>query len=234
MPKQSRLGDDALIYQPRKEQTEREKLREMSFKDKLSYIWEYYKLYIIGGIAGIALIIYIIYTALTPSSIPQFYAALLDNTIDPAILEEYREGFSEYLELDPKRESVELNSSFYLNSKDQFSIGMSEVLSTLLAAREIDVIIAPESTFSNYAFYGYMDNLSEQLPTDIYSDLTEYFYISDTEEDKEKNVYGIYLTEAELFKNNADNSEPYILGIIPNAKHKGNAVEFIRYLFMKN
>ena len=80
---------------------------------------------------------------------------------------------------------------------------------------------------------GYMDKLSDQLPTDIYSSLTDYVYVSATEEDAEKNVYGIYLTETKLFQENANNTDPYILGIIVNSGHKVNAVEFIRTLFSK-
>jgi ABC-type molybdate transport system substrate-binding protein len=76
-----------------------------------------------------------------------------------------------------------------------------------------------------------MDKLSDQLPTDVYSSLTDNFYISDLEEDKQKSVYGVYLTDTKLFKENANNEDPYVLGIIANSKHKANTVEFIRFLF---
>jgi hypothetical protein len=234
MPKQTKLGDDAQIYQPMKVQTEKEKLREMkTLKEKLSYLWEYYKLYAIGAVAVIALIIYIVYVILHPNPADRFYAAIIDNTIDEAIWEEYEADFAEHLELDLEKESIELNPSYYFSGDATYSANMQQAFSTYLGAGEIDVIIAPESTFHNYAYYGTCDKLSEQLPTDVYSSLTDYFYITDTEEDAQKGVYGIYLTDTTLFKDNADNTEPYILGIVPNAKNKENAVEFIRYLFSK-
>ena len=108
---------------------------------------------------------------------------------------------------------------------------MKQALTTFVAAAEVDVIIAPESEFESYAKLGFFDKLSDQLPTDLYSLLTDYFYISQLQEDPEKSVYGIYLSDTDLFKENANNTDPYIIGIVGNSKHKQNSIEFIRYLF---
>ena len=54
MPKQTRLDDNAAIYQPRKEKSEKEKLRELPWSKKFEYMWEYYKVHalIIVAIVG--------------------------------------------------------------------------------------------------------------------------------------------------------------------------------------
>lgn len=228
MPKQSKLDEQAVIYQPRKELTEKEKLSEMNFKEKLSYLWEYYKVHALVTVGAIALIIYIIYEIVTPDVKPQFYAAIINSLVDKQTLENYGLEFSEYLKLDPETEEVQLNDTFYLDSGDY---NVTTILTTYLAAGEIDVIIAPESEFEHYATTGYMAKLSDELPTDVYSALTDYFYITDTEEDAKHNAYGIYLTDTDLFKGLEYNSEPYILGIVPNYSHEENTIDFIRYLF---
>jgi hypothetical protein len=233
MTKQTKLDDQAIIYQPRSEQTEKEKLKDMSFKKKLAYLWEYYKIHAIIVIIVISLIYYIINNILTPDVSPQFNAAVINNSIPEDVWEEYKVDFGEYLQIDPERESIEFNTSFYFNNDSEFTMNMQQVLTTYIAAEEIDVLIAPESELHKYAYYGYMAKLSDALPTDVYSSLTDNFYITDLEDDAEKNVYGIYLSDTTLFKNNTNPEDPYILGIIVNYPHTDNTVEFIRYLFQE-
>jgi hypothetical protein len=233
MSKQTKLDDQAIIYQPRTEQTEKEKLKDMSFKKKLAYLWEYYKIHAIIAIAVISLIYYFINNILTPDVSPQFNAAVINNSIPEDVWEEYKADFGEYLQIDPERESIEFNTSFYLNNSSELSMNMQQVLTTYIAAEEIDVMIAPESEFQKYSYYGYMAKLSDALPTDVYSSLTDNFFITDLEDDPEKNVYGIYLSDTTLFQNNTNPEDPYILGIIVNHPHSDNTVEFIRYLFQE-
>ena len=231
MSKQTRLTEDAAIYQPRQEQTEKQKLRDMPNNEKLSYLWEYYKIHALATVAAVGILIYIIHSIVTPNVETKFYAAIIDNTISNEVWDQYQTEFSNYLKLDPKYENVELNYSFYLNSNDQYATSMQQALSTYVAANEIDVIIAPESAFQSYAYYGFLGKLSDELPTDVYSTLTDQMYLSTTEDDADKAVYGIYLTDTKLFKENAVNTDPYVLGIVVNSKNKENAIEFLKKLY---
>ncbi len=231
MPKQSRLDDDAFIYQPRKEQTEKEKLREMVFKDKVTYIWEYYKFHIIGVAAMIALIAYFIYGLLNPTIQPQFYAAIINNRVSDDVLDNAASEFADRLDLNLKRENIEFNTTFYYELNGQYTFTMQQALTTYISAKEIDVVIAPETYFQKYAYYDTFAKLSDELPTDIYSSLTDQFYLTDTEEDATQSDYGIYLSDTKLFKDVTDETDPYVLGIVINAPHIENTVEFVRYLF---
>ncbi len=231
MPKQSKLDEQAVIYQPREKQTEKEKLKEMNFRGKISYLWEYYKIHAFVIVAVIALISYIIYKFVTPDVKTQFYAAIIDSAVNREVLEEYKQEFSDYLQLDPELESVELNDSFYLSSDGEYTSNLTQILSTYIAAGEVDVIIAPESAFNNYAYYGYTAKLSDELPTNVYSSLTDYFYLTETEDDPNHNAYGIYLTDSNLFGGLEYNSEPYVLGIVANYPNEENTIDFIRFLF---
>ncbi len=228
MPKQTRLGDTAEIYQPRKRQSEKEKLSEMPMKKKLAYLWYYYKIHALVIILTVAIISYFIYTVVTPKTDIRLNAVFLQNAIDDKVLEDYRLQLSDYLKVDKsKKQDIEFNTNFY-------DVGQALApLNAFVAARELDVMIVPESEFENFAKNGFFDKLSEQLPTDLYSLMTNRFYITSQTDDTEKNAYGIYLTDTDLYKNNSVSTEPYVLGIVANSKHKDNAVEFIRYLFQQ-
>ena len=234
MAKKSILDDNSELYKIQKKKTEKEKLRDLTPKGKVTYLWEYYRIQAFGVILAIAIIIYIAYQIATPNIDTQFYAAIINNTIDSEILEEIRNDFSESLQLDPETETITFNTSLYLGNSVDYNASNAtsrQVLTTYVAAQEVDVIIAPESEFKTYAYNGYFDRISSQLPTDLYTKLSDHFYFSDMEDDPEKNVYGIYLTDTELYSNNAVNTDPYIIGIIANGEHKDNSIEFIRYLF---
>jgi len=229
MPKHSTLGDNAEIYQPRKKQTEKEKLHDLPFKKKATYLWEYYRTHAFIFIAVIALTSYIIYTIVTPKVETKFYAAIINSAIDTQVLTDYGADFSKHLQLDPKKEEIILNSSFYFSGEADFNL--RQALATFIATSEVDVIIAPESEFASFAANGFMNKLSDQLPTDLYASMTDRFYFSDVVEDPESNAYGIYLSDCGLFKDYTNIKDPYILGILVNAPNKNNTIEFIRYLF---
>ena len=233
MPKQTKLSDSAEIYQQRVEQSEKEKLRDMSFQEKIGYLWEYYRLHALFTIIAIAIVAYAVYEIVTPEIETRLYAAVIDNPVEPTVLEEYTAQFTEHLQLDPEKEKVVINPQFYFAADGEYAMSMRQVLVTYVAAQDVDIIIAPKSEFESYSYYGYMHSLSDLLPTDLYSKLSDYFYIGTQEDNPDEKVYGIYLTEAALFKNNERVSEdnPYILGVIGNSRRTENSVELIRYLF---
>lgn len=233
MPKQTRLPEDASIYQPRQELTEKEKLKQMSHKGRIAYLWEYYRLHAFITLLVIGFVVYVIYNIVTPKVETELYAAIINNTIDDEIWEQYQTEVSEYLKLDPQKEDAILNRSFYFSGDSEYAMNMQTALVTYVSAGQVDIMIAPESQFKEYTYSGFNDKLYDDLPTDLYSQLTDDLYVTSTEEDPEENAYGIYLTNTELFSKNADNSDPYILGIIANSGHKENAIEFIRMLFQQ-
>lgn len=231
MPKQTRLDDDASIYQPRKVQTEKEKLKEMSFRKKIEYLGEYYKFHALVAVVIIAAGIYIINTILNPASSTQFYAAIINSSADENTMKKYNLDFAKYLDLDTAKQNVDLNTTYYLGSQDSYSMNLREALLTRISAKEVDVIIAPESEFYQYAYAGGFVKLSGLLPTDIYSSLADNLYLTHTEDDNEQSAYGIYLSGTEFNKIISKNSEPYIIGILANSRHMNHSIEFVRYLF---
>ncbi len=232
MPKQSRMDDSSIIYQDRVELSEKEKLRSMSFSAKLSYLWEYYKIHAFVIIGVVGLIAYFIYELVTPNVNPVFYAAVLNSPLDEDSKNEFLTEYSDYLKLDPAHEEVIINTQFYFSTAEgsPFS-NMQQVLDTYIANSEVDVIIAPESDFIKYAQIGYFQKLSNELPTDIYSSLTDEFFITSTEDEAAESAYGIYLTSSDLFKDLSYQGQPYVLGILSNSKHEEDTIEFIDYIF---
>ena len=105
MPKKTRLDDDAAIYQQRDNRTEKVKLRDMPWDKRISHLWEYYKYHAILTIVFVAFVSYTIYSFVKPKVEIKLYTAIINNTIQPQIWDDYQSTLIEHLDLNPKTES---------------------------------------------------------------------------------------------------------------------------------
>jgi hypothetical protein len=227
------LDDSSEIYQPREIKSEKQKLKEMSFHEKLEYINAYYKYKLLATIIILGIIISLFYTILTPKDETVFNAAILNQYLDSQKKDELITDFSKYLDISEKQNIV-FDDSFYMsdnNSPITASSTALEKLQTYVYTNQLDVIIADESVFKDFANWGYFDNLNDRLPTDLYSKLTEQLFISTTQDDSEEKAYGIYLTDNKVIRDLGILAEKPVIGIVANSKYKNNSISFLRYIF---
>lgn len=228
------LDDTAEIYKRRAQKSEKQKFSEMSFKEKVTYFNNYYRITTIVIIGVIAAAAYIIYSIVTPKPETVLYAAVINSVIDDQAAASLQTDFGNKLGIDPNTQEIMIDSSFLLgtdNNMSEYTMSAQQKLGTYLYAGQIDVIIAPESVIANYAHMGSLSKLTEELPTSLISTLTDSFYFSDTEDDSTSSAYGIYLDNAKIYNNKGVLMDKPVIGIVVNSKYKQNAVELIKYLF---
>lgn len=232
--KETRLNEAADIYRQRNKLTEKQKMSEMTTKQKITYFNDYYRNKLIAGFLLGGLVIYLLITIFSPKDDTVFYAAIVNDVLDAEKLTTMQNDFASYLEMDSKKEQIMLDNSFYLSndgSMDSNTMASEQRFVTYLSATQIDVIITDETRFKKYVDMGYMESLSDRLPTDLYSDLSDSFYIASTEDDTTEKAYGIYLEESTAYKDLGSVIQKPVIGIVLNSKYKDNSVEFIKYLF---
>jgi hypothetical protein len=227
------LDDSAEIFKPRQEQTEKQKMSEMTFKEKVTYFNNYYRTTVIIAILAIAITGYFIYSIASPKPETILYAAIINSNIDPETAAVMQDDFGKRIDIDSKTQEVMFDVSFYLSNENasEYSLSSEQKLGTYLFAGQIDVMIAPESVFANYVKLGSFSKLSDELPTDLLTELTDSFYYSDTKDDPVTGAYGIHLDGAKIYNEKGELVDKPVLGIITNSKFKQNGVEFIKYLF---
>lgn len=227
------LDDSAEIYKQREEKTEKQKLNEMAFKEKIVYFNSYYRLKVIIIAAILIFVGYLAYSILAPTPDTVLYAAVVNNILDDTKITDLQNGFADHLGIDKKKQEIMVDASFNLgtdNDTSQYTIGNQQKLMTYFYASQIDIMIAPESIFKSYAASGTFSKLSDQLPSDLCNTLTDSFYYSTTTDDSNSSAYGIYLDHASIYDNSGKLIDKPIIGIVVNSKYKSNAVEFIRYI----
>lgn len=232
--KETTLEDDAAIYKPRVEKTEKQKLSEMTLKEKFDYLKTYYLAKTIIVLIAIGLISYLAYSMLAPKNETVLYAAIINYTLTEEKAASLQDDFTKYLNLNEKENNVLLDASFYLGTDDditQYTMSSNQKLSTYIFAGEIDVIIAPESVMNTYASVGYLSKLTDILPTDVNNALKDSMYYSTTTEDPANSPYGVYIDGSDIYEQIGDSTDRPVLAVLANSSYKDNAVSFIRYIF---
>lgn len=241
--KQTTLDDSASIYQKREKKSERQKFSEMNtFSEKVKYFKMYYLKSVLAAILIIGVVVSIIYTMVAPKDQYVLRVAFVDYPFTEIVTKPMEEEFLAESGLTlGDREVIDFDGTTYSLSSD-YDYSASATLATHIMAGELDVFIAPESTFRSYAFNGTIGSLTELLPSDVYSALTDSFlYQQIKQEDEdiseasgEEYVLGIYLDETpfwEKYGSYSNSTERPVVGIVINSKHKENAITFLRYLF---
>jgi hypothetical protein len=231
MAKETRLNDSAEIYSKRTQQTEKQKLREMSFSQKVQYFKDYYFKILLGSIVTIGFVTWILVTVLMPKKETILNAAVINDTWNAEKETTFINDLNKFFAINPKKQNIQFDTSYYITDKNPASMSTEEKLVTYIMANQIDVIITDEATFKKYAYNGYFSDLADQLPTNVYSKLSDYFYTSNTQSDKEQSAYGIYLDDSERFKELGSILKKPVIGIVANSKYRENGVKLIQYLY---
>jgi len=157
---------DTPVNAPFKEKVRLEivKLREMSFKEKLEHIWEYYKFYLIG----LVIILVIIGSLINAWFInPRPKTALFLSWNTGFVLYEQLDELSESLtiRLVDEKENEVVTATQMLTSTDDPTINMAsqQRMIAMVAAGEIDVFIIDSTMLVEYASNGLIAPMESML-----------------------------------------------------------------------
>lgn len=141
--------------------------KALSGKAKIQYIWDYYKLHILGVIVAVIFVVYLIYSHVTYRE--PLLNAIMINCNDP--LSADAGGFDEFLTeygYDPDEFPVSLSSSFQF-SDGEYSLSYSDAqaLTLMIAAGGQDLFFGTGDVYLDYAQQGALIDLSSVLSEDL-------------------------------------------------------------------
>lgn len=211
--------------------TEREKLKTMNFKDKIWYIWSYYKWFF----AGAAIVCFLISSIGQAAYRMTFQTALhivaingKENT--ETHMQEAAEDFHIWLGLGKKdRVTTETLFMHYEDAPNEYTLANMTKLSTLAAAQELDVVIGDAETFDYYAPLGAFQNLSQTLPPDILESVKERLFYA-VNENGETCACAIDISGTPFAEKNELSQKPALLGIMNSSQRSETALALIQYI----
>lgn len=174
-------------------------LQNGTTKQKISYIWEYYKWHIIVPILAIIAITSYIVTLVTRPAIILNGVMLNIHNIESADTNEILlTDFYKEQEVDTKEEEITLNTNLYYSLDNPSSnYESSQVLMAWLAAGQLDFITGDAVSLTDLAYKEYFTDLRDYLTEEQFAKYEPYFLYMD---------YDVYKKRSELMKNIDDAS----------------------------
>jgi hypothetical protein len=206
------------------------KLKDMPSNQRLSYIWDYYKIHIFSIIILILFISSFIYTQITKKN-EFFQITYIGNYISSNTLSAVSNDLNkEILSNDPKN-IINLDTIFITNDNIKGNSNVANKLSTEIATGEIDMAIVSKKFFDANFSTGIFSNLDSingfsSLP------LSKYNLLTKTNSKGKTAVYGIYIKNLNIINNLDLKNDNDVLVAIPNSLNSSHTLKMLK-IFLK-
>lgn len=216
----------------KEKQERRNQFKSLTLKQKAVYIWDYYKLIIIGSLIGFVIVGNIIYTIAKPEPA---YAMNLVMVNTSMIMEEEHKVFTDYEKatgLTETGEKISINSNIRLSGdmQSQTDFANYQLLSVLLMTNEIDLMLSDETIFKTMAASGGFYEISDILSEDILKKYEDYIVSVTDEETKKTYACGIKLPEDTILIQEEIYTTSPVAGILSGTENKEEAIKLLLYL----
>lgn len=220
--------------------SEHKKMKDMSFFEKISYIFVYYRLRIFVILIVVAALAYTAVTLYNNRYERSFTCVIFDGKIDGTYdrTDWLTENFTKYLGIDGKNQRViiDANYTFKINGYSDTALYDIDNLITKAGGQTIDGYISEYkySLILNSDEGFFLEDLREWFSEEELEELEDYL-IYYTTKDGDKIPLSVeigstkYVTEA-----HAEGIERPCYGIVSSSRQKENAANFIRFLFGKD
>lgn len=162
---------------------EREAVKHGTWKQKLSYFWEYYKWYVIIPVIIIAFISNHVYHLVTdPEEILHGVLLNIHNLESEESLSKLVDGFYEEHKIDTKEYVINMNSSLYWSTDENAAstnYQSGQALTAWIGAGSVDFMSGDLQAMTELAYKSYFADLSEVLTEEQYELYEPYFLYMD-------------------------------------------------------
>lgn len=238
---------------------QRAALKNGTFKQKLSYFWYYYKWHTIGSIAALVAVILLIHDIVSQKN-EVFYAAML-NSSDLLQDESFAEQFMAYAGIDPNVDTATFDDSLSISfsNLNEITLASAQKLQATIIAGKVDVIVAGDELFENYANDGVVTDLRQMMTSEQLAIYEPFLYYVDrvlVEQIAEANYnldtsfqpkspdptkpelmeepvpVGIYVDGSTILTSSyrISDGDRIVVGFLANSQHADMSVMFIEFL----
>lgn len=234
--KKTALDDDSLLYQKRDDSLGKKDISALSKKEKAVYFKDYYLKKVIVAVILLITAGSLIYTMAFRRQEDVLSIGFLNDTYltDADALREDLRGFYGLTE---KSQWIDV-SNYNLEE-----YGNLMKVTAMLGSQSLDVVFLPEDVFMQYSGLGYLMDLSELLPPDLYEEVKDLLVMSsEVKTDTDGNVietlpaapHGIDMSGNALYNSYGGLGDKVIVGVIDNTKQPENAVRFLDCLIKES
>ena len=209
-------------------------LKSMNKRKKAEYIWDYYKLHIIGTIVVICIIISTIHGQITKPNYV-FTLTMLGNVMDTNKTTQLENQLTKVVVKDEnsrKQARVDtIPTDGSKNANPQTTGQYMQKFIAELSVGELDVVILNKSMFQTFIkenMFLRLDNISG-----LNLDYLKGAKLSATGSNKKTAVYAIDAKNIVILKNYGFDTKDKVIGIIGSTKQKYNSILVLKWLLSK-
>lgn len=224
---------------------QKKKMKDMTRKERFSYIWYYYRIHIIIALAVLIFLSSTIYEVATRKE-SAFSCAMVNSNIFPMEDTMLPEDYAKFAGIDTDTYDLNIENGLTIDYEgtDQMSYSYSQKITAMISSKQLDSLTGDPTVIDKYSSIGSFANLDEILPDDLKEKLKgkfEYYYY--TYEEDGKVPVGVIITDSAILKNAYQSedvtgvyspSKTVVYSIAINAPHKENAIRFLEYLISEN
>lgn len=232
-------------------------LARLHGKQKIQYIWDYYKLPIVIGLILLYIVGYTVYGHISKKEV-LLYTGLVNLSAGEQLTDELNGGFLDFLEADAAKAEVDLYTGLYLTDDPddpdhEYAYASRIKLIAAIDGEQLDVVLMNREAFDAFSQNGYLLNMEELLRdadpetrAQWESCLVSNTVILEDNADEvledssltyqavtEEYPMGLCVSRKGLFKRAGFEDEVY-LGVLKNSPRLDMAVEYIQYLSLED
>lgn len=217
--------------EPEPRRSELEKLKAMTWKDRVWYIWNYYKVHMALVVVAV-LILQVVITSLYHSTFDTVLYAMIINSyseeeVDLSILQE---DFAVYQNLG-KKELVTAEAIYvtYGDQASELSYATLAKISALVFSQDLDIMIGDKATIDHFASLGGYLDLEKSLSPDLLA-MVQDRLIYTAGEDGAEHAYAVEISGTAFAADTHLGQDPPLLGIVSNTVRREHTDALLRYI----
>lgn len=213
-------------------QKEREKLKHMSAKDKVWYIWEYYKVHIFILFVLIFIIYLIGNIFYNKTFTNQLYYMVINNAnISNTSFDEFNQEFKDYMNYG-KKDTIRTDGSVVIKHGDiasELEYGNMAKISAVVAVSELDIMICDQINIDHYNELDAFQDLEQILPDDLWQKVKGSAYYAKNSQNQEI-ACAIDLNHTKFTQKTGVQLDPCYFGVINNTQHIDTIISWLRFV----
>ncbi len=156
-----------------------DKVKQMGFKARMAYFWEYYRIPTIVILAVIVLAFFLIHDIVTAK--PYGFYAMMINSSPQTQESDLENSFASYAGIDTSKNDCYIDTSTTLNltSTNQYDMASQQKIMAVVAAGDLDTMVADYNSFSRYAMNDTFTDLRKVLTAEQQKKYADDFYYID-------------------------------------------------------
>ena len=206
----------------------------MSWKDKLEYLWTYYK-WVLAVAAGVILLICIVVSSIMNKSVTTLYGGTIINAELSEEGEAYlTDDWFEHLGGVDKKEKVELTTSYYndlsTTQDPEADAAAAMRVTAMVAAKELDYVIMDELSFNYYKKATIFSSLEEVLSQELIDELNDRIVYYTDEEEGVTYPIALDITDTTFVQDCIHGSKTLYIAFPGNTDRTERNDQFLEYL----